>query len=72
MIRDHVSVWVSWCYGSTRNKDQKLADRFLKIGMFYRLLHCCPIENVWKIWPIQIDFGRPNAEIGRKMANYYF
>ena len=21
------------------------------------------------IWPIKIDFGHPNAEIGRKMAN---
>ena len=33
------------------------------------LLHCCSIENVWEIWPIKIDFGRPHAEIGRKMAN---
>ena len=23
----------------------------------------------WEIWPIKIDFGRPNAEIGWKMAN---
>ena len=50
---------------SARNKDQKLVGRFLKIG----LLHCCPIENVWEIWLIKIDFGRPNAEIGRKMAS---
>ena len=33
------------------------------------LLHCCSIENVWEIWPIKIDFGWLNAEIGRKMAN---
>ena len=37
--------------------------------IFYRQSHCCPIENVWKIWLIKIDFGRPNAEIGRKMTN---
>ena len=37
--------------------------------MFYRLLHCCTIENVWEIWPIKIDFGWPNAEIGRKIAS---
>ena len=35
----------------------------------YRLLNCCPIENVWKIWPMKADFGRPNAEIDQKMAN---
>ena len=29
----------------------------------------CSIENVQKIWPTKMDFGRPNAEIGRKMAN---
>ena len=54
---------------SARNKDQKLVGCFFKNRIFYRLLHCCPIENVWEIWPIMIDFGRPNAEIGRKMAN---
>ena len=32
----------------------------------YRLLNCCPIENVW---PMKTDFGRPNAEIDQKMAN---
>ena len=37
--------------------------------IFSRLLHCCPIENVQEIWPIKIDFGQPNAEVGRKMAN---
>ena len=56
--------------GSARNKDQKLVGRFLKIGYFIGyLLLCCSIENVWEIWPIKIVFGRPNAEIGRKMAS---
>jgi len=32
-------------------------------------LHCCPIENVWEIWGIKIDFGWLNAEIGQKMAS---
>ena len=54
---------------SARNKDQKLVGRFFKKWIFYRLLLCCPVENVWEIWPIKIDFGRPNAEIGRKMAS---
>ena len=40
-----------------------------KSWTFYRLIHCCPIENIWEIWPIKIDFGRPNAEIGWKMAS---
>ena len=35
-----------------------------KYWIFYRLLHCCPIENVWEIWPIKIDYGWPNVEIG--------
>ena len=39
-------------------------------GMFYRLLiTACSIENVQEIWPIKKDFGRPNAEIGQKIAN---
>ena len=29
----------------------------------------CPIENVQEIWPTKMNFGRLNAEIGRKMAN---
>ena len=53
---------------SARNKDQKLVGRFLKIGYFYRLLIYCSIENVQEIWPTKMDFGRPNAEIDRKMA----
>ena len=40
-----------------------------KDRIFYRLLHCCPIKNVWEIWPIKMDFGWLNAKIGRKMAN---
>ena len=52
-----------------RNKDQKLVSHFFKDWLFYRLLLCCPIENVWEIWPIKIDFGQPNAEIDRKMAS---
>ena len=59
---------------NARNKDRKLVGRFFKDRMFYRLrlIHCCFIENVWEIWLIKIDFGRPNAEIGRKMANGRF
>ena len=33
------------------------------------LLIAVPIENVQEIWPTKMDFGWPNAEIGRKMAN---
>ena len=54
---------------SARNKDQKLVGHFfLKIGYFlgYLLL---PIKNVQEIWLTKMDFGRPNSEIGRKMAN---
>ena len=29
----------------------------------------CPIENVQEIWLTKMDFVRPNAEIGQKMAN---
>ena len=54
---------------SARNKDQKLVGCFLKIGYFYRLLIYCSIENVQETWPTKMDFGRPNAEIGQKMAN---
>ena len=25
--------------------------------------------NLWEIWLTKMDFGRPNAEIGWKMAN---
>ena len=41
----------------------------IKDWIFYRVLYCCPIENVGEIWPIKIVFGRPNAEIDWKMAN---
>ena len=41
---------------------------FLKKDILYAI-DCCPIENVWEIWPNKMDFGQPNAEIGRKMAN---
>ena len=33
------------------------------------LLIAVPIENAQEIWPTKMDFGQPNAEIGRKMAN---
>ena len=33
------------------------------------LLIAVPIKNVQEIWPTKMDFGWPNAEIGRKMAN---
>ena len=54
---------------SARNKDQKLVGRFFEDRIFYRLLIAVPIENVQEIWPTKMDFGRPNAEIGRNMAN---
>ena len=54
---------------SARNKDQKLVARFFLNWIFYRPLLCCPIGNVWEIWPIKIDFGWPNAEICRKMTS---
>ena len=56
------------CNYSARNKDQKLVGRFLEMDIF-RLLIAVPIENVQEIWPIKMDFGWPNAEIGQKMAN---
>ena len=51
-------------YYSARNKEQKLASRFLKMGYFIG----CYIKKVWEIWLIKIDFGQPNAEVVRKMA----
>ena len=60
---DSKSTW----YTSARNKDQKLVGHFLKI--FYGVIKYCPIENVQENWPTKMDFGRPNAEIGRKMVN---
>ena len=33
------------------------------------LLIAVPIESAQEIWPAKMDFSRPNAEIGRKMAN---
>ena len=38
---------------------------FFKDGIFYRLLHCSPIENVWEIWHFKIDFGWPYAKVGQ-------
>ena len=42
---------------------------FLKIGHFVGYIDCCPIENVQQIWLTEMDFGQPNVEISRKMAN---
>ena len=42
-----------------------MVGHFLKIGYFTG----CSIENAWEIWQFKIVFGRPNAEIVRKMAN---
>ena len=41
---------------------------FLKMD-FFRLLIVVPIGNVQEIWLTKMDFGKPNTEIGRKMAN---
>ena len=37
--------------------------------IFFRYLIVVPIRNVQEIWLTKMDFGRPNAENGRKMAN---
>ena len=50
-------------------KQSEFGQTFHKDGIFYKLLLCCPFENVCESWLIKIDFGRPNAEIGWKMAN---
>ena len=42
---------------------------FFRKWIFIRLLIAVTIENVQEIWPTKMDFGWPNAEIGRKMAN---
>ena len=39
---------------------------FLKMGY---LIHYQTIVNIWESWLTKIDFGQPNAKIGRKMAN---
>ena len=49
---------------NARNKDQKLVSCFSKMKYFYRLLHCCPIEDVYKIQPIKIDIDQLNAKLG--------
>ena len=52
----------SECY-SGRNKGQKLVGHFLKIRHFCKLSsHICTVN-------LAVDFGRPNVEIGQKMAN---
>ena len=51
---------------SPRNKDQKLVCRLFKMHGIFTLLSQC---NARKIWPLKINFGLPNAEIGQKMAN---
>ena len=38
-----------------------MGQSFVKNEIFCRLLHCSPIENVWEICPIKIDFGWPNG-----------
>ena len=53
------------CGCSTRNKDQKLIGRLLKIEYFTGYYTAVPLKMSGKL----IDFGRPNAEIDRKMAN---
>ena len=40
----------------------------MKLG-YFQVPDCCPIENVQEIWPIKMDFGRPNTKIGQKIAN---
>ena len=41
---------------------------FVKMNTFW-LLIAVPTENVQEIWLTKMDYGRPNAEIGWKMAN---
>ena len=40
----------------------------LKMDMFRQLI-AVPIQNVQEIWPTKMDFGQPNADNGREMAN---
>ena len=40
----------------------------LKMDIFRQLI-AVPIQNVQEIWPTKMDFGQPNAENGREMAN---
>ena len=35
------------------------------------LLITVPLKNVQEIWPTKMEFGWPNAEIGRKMADLF-
>ena len=55
MLKTHYSQYRNLCSNG----------RFSENG----LLIAVPIENVQEIWPTKMDFGRPNAKIGRKMAN---
>ena len=55
---------------SARNKDQNLLGCFFKDRMFCtQIFDCCPTDNVQEVWPTKMDFDRPNAEVGQKMAN---
>ena len=54
-------------YSSARNKDQKLVGHFFENRIFSKLLTAIPLKMYRKFGPP--NFGRPNAEIGWKMAN---
>ena len=66
-------LWRQFYQCTARNKEQKLVGHFFENRISYRLAtDCCPIENVHKSWLTKIDFGWPNAQIDRKMADCYF
>ena len=47
----------------------EVGQSFFNDEIFYRLLHCCAINNVWESWPMKINFDRPNAKIGQKIGD---
>ena len=51
------------CYKS------EIGRLFFKIKYFTCFCTAVPLKMCGEIWPIKIDFGRPNGEVGRKMAN---
>ena len=70
MLIQHLTLLCA-ILASARNKDQELVGRFSENGYFWVTYSCIavPIENVQQILVTKMDFGRPNTEIGQKMAN---
>ena len=51
------------------SEGSEIGRPFFETRTFLQVINCHPIENVQKIWPTKMDFGRPNVEIGWKMVN---